>query len=132
MKLMTNEDQWQRETMMREGQGAAHLHLHVLEILDHFVDEKAKRCMNPKPFVITMPAADNDLNDYLSHNRIAGMDIQAVVDIVAQVGRHLQFLHKLGRIHGDLKPRNIVKIEKQWCGRIHIPVSERCTVDSVG
>ena len=68
--------------------------------------------------MITMPAAEKDLSDLLSHNRIAGLDIQAVVDIMRQVGQHVQYLHKFGRIHGDLKPRNIVKIEKQWCAHI--------------
>ena len=118
VKLMKFEDQWQREMTMREAQGAGHLNIHVLEIFDNHVDEKAKRCVNPKPFVITMPAAEKDLSDLLSHNRIAGLDIQAVVDIMRQVGQHVQYLHKFGRIHGDLKPRNIVKIEKQWCAHI--------------
>ena len=60
VKLMAHEDHWRRETMMRQAQGAGHLNIHVLEIFDSFVDEKAKRCVNPKPFVITMPAAEKD------------------------------------------------------------------------
>ena len=76
--------------------------------------ENPTRCKDPRPFLIVMPAAQMDLSDFLSHNCVAGMDIKAVVAIMQQVGQHVQSMHTCGRIHGDLKPRNIVKIEEKW------------------
>ena len=60
----------------------------------------------PYPFMITMPAAAMDLTYELSHGRLAGNDLDAVVDIMRQIGEHALYMHEtLGRIHGDLKPR---------------------------
>ena len=106
--------------------------------------ENPTRCKDPRPFVIVMPAAQMDLSDFLSHNRVAGMDIDAVIAIMQQVGQHVQYMHKCDRIHGDLKPRNIVKIEEKWfgparglvrplacpptCSRLHIHIDGQTTV----
>ena len=66
-----------------------------------------------------MPAAVMDLTDMLAHDRVAGNELAVVTDTVRQVGGHLLYMHAtMRRIHGDLKPRNIVKIwledEKRW------------------
>ena len=64
------------------------------------------RGLFPHPFLITMPAAAMDLTDMLSHDRVAGNDLEGVVDIMWQIGSHVMYMHEtLGRIHGDLKPR---------------------------
>ena len=83
--------------------------------------ENPTRCKDPRPFLIVMPAAQMDLSDFLSHNRVAGMDIKAVVAIMQQIGQHVQYMHTCGRIHGDLKPRNIVKVEEKWFVPTHRP-----------
>ena len=58
------------------------------------------------PYMIAMPAAAMDLTYELSHSRLAGNDLDAVVDIMRQIGEHAMYMHEtLGRIHGDLKPR---------------------------
>ena len=62
------------------------------------------------PYLIVMPAAEHDLSDLLGHSRIAGTNIDAVVALTREVGVHLQYLHDHGRIHGDFKARNIVKV----------------------
>ena len=72
LKLMADEAGWQREISMRAMQRAAQLSLHILELLDSFIDEKAKKCADPRPFVVVMPAAEMDLSNFLSHHRVAG------------------------------------------------------------
>ena len=60
-----------------------------------------------------MPQAERDLSDLLSHGHIAGRDQAAIVAILREVATHLRYLHEdCNRIHGDLKPRNIVKVRK--------------------
>ena len=107
IKLMAHEDQWLREMNMRQTQEATFLGSHVLEILDVFIDHETSMYGNQRPFLITMPAAQMDLSDFLSHNRVAGSELEAVVDILRQVGQSVQYLHQCGVIHGDLKPKNI-------------------------
>eukprot|EP01049_Picozoa_sp_SAG25_P017497 SAG25_NODE_4553_length_791_cov_1.414740_1_plen_175_part_01 len=59
-----------------------------------------------------MSAAKRDLSDALSHYRIAGRDRRRVVGILYQVATHLRYMNdECGRIHGDLKPRNLLLVE---------------------
>ena len=106
-KYLADEAGWLRETNIRKMQGAAQIFVHILEVLDSYVDEKAKSCADPRPFVVVMPAGEMDLSDFLSHQRVAGTNLQAVIDIARQVGQRVQYMHKCGWIHGDLKPKNI-------------------------
>ena len=102
LKMMVDKTQWMREKNMRQT-GDDLLKSHVIEIFDSHIDESAD-AGSQFPYLISMPAAEIDLYDYLSHSRIAGRDMEAVVDIMRQVGEHLQALHSCGQIHGDLKP----------------------------
>ena len=116
LKLMANEEQWQREKDMRRSETGSNLDEHVLKIIETCIDQNAKGCKDQRPFLIAMPAAEMDLADFLSHTRVADYDPKVSVDIIRQVGQHVQYIHKCGWIHGDLKPRNCVKIEDKWCG----------------
>ena len=63
-------------------------------------------------FLLVMPCARRDLSDALAHYRFAGRDWKQVVEILIQVASHLRYLNEgCGRIHGDLKPRNLVQLE---------------------
>ena len=62
-------------------------------------------------FLIVMDRADGDLSDALSHSRIAGRSRDGVIEIAHQVAGHLSYLNEdCHRLHGDIKPRNVVKI----------------------
>ena len=53
--------------------------------------------------MLTLPQAQHDLSDALSHYQIAGRDRQQVIDILDQVARHLKYMNdECGFIHGDL------------------------------
>ena len=87
--------------------------IHLLTLLDKAkdgtVDYKEFARMfgrYPYPCMVTMPAAAMDFTYVLSHDRIAGNDLEGVVDIMRQIGEHVKYMHEmLGRLHGDLKPR---------------------------
>jgi serine/threonine protein kinase len=67
---------------------------------------------NQKCFLLVMPQAKHDLSDVLSHSRFAGRDRTEVIKILAQVVDHLQYLNEgCNRLHGDLKPRNLIQLE---------------------
>ena len=66
-------------------------------------------------YLLVMPKGDFDLQYALSHfDTIAGVNKAEVVSICRQVVLHLQYLAACGRIHGDIKPRNIVMIDGRW------------------
>ena len=111
LKLMANEDEWQREKETRLHGDRKELGLHILDIIDSFVDEKARASSQQSPFAHVMQAAGCLLDDFLSYSRAAGMDLGFVTALMLQIGQHLQYMHvNLKCCHGDLKPRNIVKI----------------------
>ena len=110
LKLMSDKEQWQRELSLRQTEGGVALdESHIIAILDSLVDESPSSAF---PFVLVMPAAEQDLSDFLSHSRMAGSDWQAVAAIMRNVAEHLQYLHvTCNAIHADVKPRNIVKLD---------------------
>ena len=110
LKLMAYKELWTRELSLRRTEdGVALDKSHIIEILDSLIDENPSSAF---PFILVMPAAEQDLSDFLSHSRIAGSDWQAIAAIMRQVAEHLQYLHvTCNGIHADVKPRNIVKLD---------------------
>jgi serine/threonine protein kinase len=60
------------------------------------------------PCLLVMPAADRNLRNIMDNERITNPAI--IKDMFGQTLACVKFLHKNGYIHGDLKPRNIVRI----------------------
>jgi hypothetical protein len=121
LKLMTNREEWRREQDMRMTDCGEQLdRRHVLEIKNAFeLDDAGLAYCQQHPelqgdcraFLLTLPAAQCDLSDLLSHDRVAGHRLGDVTNILHQVAEHLLYLHsECKRIHGDLKSRNIVKV----------------------
>ena len=122
LKLMAHKEQWTREKDMRQVGDGMLDGSHIVEILDSCElytkalaycaehDELQSDTGTVYPFLIVMPAAQLDLSYELSHSQTAGGNLDGVVDLMRQVGTHLQYMHVHGRIHGDLKARNIVKV----------------------
>ena len=120
LKLMHNEEEWLREQDMRKlANGDPLDSTHVLQLLNAVEIEGDAGAMDSRlkgddsyKYMLTMPQAKSDLNDALSHTRFAGRNRAQVVKILYQIATHLQYLNEqCHRIHGDLKPRNIVQLE---------------------
>ena len=60
------------------------------------------------------PVLIANLKDVITDMRIAGHDVQAVAHIASDVAGALQHVHEKGRVHGDVKPRNIVRMGRRW------------------
>ena len=119
LKLMEDRAQWVREQDMRKLDGGELLDSqHVVQILDAEELEADAGSMDLRlkgateyRFLLVMPQARRDLSDALSHDQLAGRDKATVVQIMHQVARHLKYLNEdCGRVHGDLKPRNLVQM----------------------
>eukprot|EP01047_Picozoa_sp_COSAG01_P062225 COSAG01_NODE_7883_length_3009_cov_2.423368_2_plen_664_part_01 len=63
-------------------------------------------------YLLVLPRARHDLSDAISHYRFAGRSKEQVAQIGRLVAAHLRYLNEeCGRIHGDLKPRNLIQIQ---------------------
>eukprot|EP01047_Picozoa_sp_COSAG01_P010075 COSAG01_NODE_423_length_17260_cov_203.736962_9_plen_1246_part_00 len=122
LKLMHNKAEWLREQEMRKLTDGSLLDgRHVVPLLEVFALEEDAGTHDPRlkgeegcsyRFGLAMLAAKRDLSDALSHSRFAGRDRSQVTAILRQIAEHLRYLHvSCGRIHGDLKPRNVILIE---------------------
>eukprot|EP01045_Picozoa_sp_COSAG04_P004677 COSAG04_NODE_208_length_20334_cov_13.999852_1_plen_2534_part_10 len=119
LKLMQNREEWLREQEMRKLPDGTSLDgKHVVQLLEATELEEAAGTTDSRlqghgdyRFMLTMPQAERDLSDALSHDRLAGYDQAQVVKVLYQVAGHLRFLNEeCGRIHGDIKPRNLVQM----------------------
>ena len=69
----------------------------------------------PGEYVLVMPCAEANLQQAAAVERIAGNDVATVTRIIEDVARALHHLHTEARIiHGDVKPRNIVRVHNHW------------------
>ena len=90
---------------------------HVMPLLDaRELEEDAgvldSRLKDAGRFLLVMDKAHHDLNDALSHYRLAGRDRGSVFEILYQVATHLAYLNEdCGRVHGDLKARNLIQVQ---------------------
>ena len=62
---------------------------------------------------LVLEQADTSLWDALGHEQITS-DPRLGLQVVEDVGRCLRKLHHLNIVHGDLKPRNVLRVSGLW------------------
>lgn len=74
--------------------------------------EEARSLMTDYPYAIQMPLADRNLNEIIASERLA----EEPLDVIRQSGRKvlnlIQNLHNKGVVHGDVKPKNVVRVDR--------------------
>ena len=122
LKFMLNEDEWLREQSMRKLDDDTPMDSsHVLPLLDVLRLDEDPGLFDSRlngeggesyRYLITMDRARQDLSNALAHSQLAGHDEAKVKRILYQAFVHFKYLNVLcSRIHGDVKPRNLVEIE---------------------
>ena len=67
------------------------------------------------PYVLVMTRGERSLYDACGKERLAGYDARAVVQAMHSVVECVAVLHERGVCHGDLKPRNILRMhDGKW------------------
>ena len=61
------------------------------------------------PSLIVMPAADRNLRAIMDNERIT--DPEVIKRMFHEIVRAVKFMHDRGVMHGDIKPRNVVRID---------------------
>ena len=74
----------------------------------------SQRTKNYK-YLLVLDLAERSLTTTLTHDHIAGENFPLIRNIATDIAKALSHLHKCGgRIHGDLKPLNTMRIDSTW------------------
>jgi hypothetical protein len=80
----------------------------------HFVAEtgrqEARQLMVDFPYAIEMLVADRNLNEIIISERLAEEPLEVIRQTSRQILDLVADLHRAGVVHGDLKPKNIVRV----------------------
>jgi serine/threonine protein kinase len=123
LKFMKNAHEFEREMRSRDkllalapGEEVASRH-HVIQVLDSYYHTNAAFQASMKkrswlvdydqPCLIVMPAADRNLRVIMDNERITQTFL--IKHMFRQILNCVNCMHKRSIIHGDLKPRNIVR-----------------------
>ena len=85
--------------------------------LDHELAKKiskGKAWAIPNEYCLVMPQAERNLLGAIMAENFAGRDILTVRKIAFDVATALQHMHEQNFVHGDIKPRNIVRVGERW------------------
>jgi len=97
------------ERFLREARVTAALdHPHIVHIDDFGIEEQASRAYLVMPFV-----GSGTFHDLLK-NRQRPLEIEQVVFYMEQIASALDYAHRRGVVHLDLKPRNLLVREEGW------------------
>lgn len=115
LKFFKNREQYKREIDSRVGLDEKYL-LPVLRHFDGDDDESLKKALESFGFfqykhVIVMPASDKSLTDMILHDTICA-SMHDVRSLFKELCLCVAHIHESRRIHGDLKPLNIVKNDR--------------------
>jgi serine/threonine protein kinase len=132
LKFMKHPDEFERERSIREKLMAAGLAQqqtlqdYIIDTIDSYHYTDAAFCAAvgkhrwlvdyDRPYLLVMPAADRSLRDIMDKERITDADV--IKTIFHEILNCVKFMHERGFIHGDLKPRNIMRIIRELVRRI--------------
>lgn len=73
---------------------------------------EARTLMQTFPYAIQMPLADRNLNEIISSERLAEEPLEVIQQTSRKLLNLIQKLHEQGVIHGDVKPKNTVRVDR--------------------
>jgi serine/threonine protein kinase len=76
----------------------------------HIHKEFQRKGFGKYPYLLVMPAGDRSLQDILSKERLTALNKQ---EFCRQIAEGLKHMHDKNYIHGDIKPKNIMRINNQ-------------------
>ena len=135
LKLMRDKEHFSRELSARGGKGSDDLDdtnadsngealdnayvVPILRVQDGtkdaaFLHQLALRHLENYPFMFVLEAGDRSLHAIIDHERNLPNWSEEVRRITRDMVHGLSYLHTRGLIHGDIKPRNVVRVRSSY------------------
>ena len=95
--------------MGRQRRGAGHDWATVGCATTRVLHERSAKLMEEFPYALCMEKADRNLLEIINNERLAATSLYSIRSAAAGIGKCVAALHSVGIVHGDLKPRNIVR-----------------------
>ncbi|GBG35197.1 Protein kinase, putative, partial [Hondaea fermentalgiana] len=136
LKIMRKNDQYDREIDARTAADGGDANLEGCLPLLHREDENFAKRLNNE-LCLVMKRGSRSLFEAINTERFAGRDLQKIRTIAYKILSAVKSLHDSGRIHGDIKPRNVVRVaaskqytfsDKDTGGRLEVPQEWRDNV----
>lgn len=116
LKFMSNKEHYYRELTARKRMLNFQFAIEILEEYDaerqpSFAKELRRWGITKYKYLIVMPAAKDDLETIILRSGHIAKDFSILRSFTIDLASALYELHKLGFIHGDVKPLNVMKID---------------------
>ncbi|GBG27377.1 Leucine-rich repeat-containing protein 9 [Hondaea fermentalgiana] len=109
LKIMRDKHQYEREISAREVTvDGEDLLKGCMKLLDR--DDPAFATLLDRERCLVMPQGSRSLFEAINTERFAGRDFLKIRAIAHKIALAIKNLHDSGRIHGDIKPRNVVRV----------------------
>ena len=128
LKFMRYRDEFEREIYSRIGTSEKHVvpviasyaesksHLSgatslsdCVTISNRYASDCTRMELGSYPYLLVLPACTFSLADMILHGHISSSDRESIRSVIRDLALAVGELHKLGRIHGDVKPLNILR-----------------------
>jgi len=116
VKFMKHVDNYMQEKESRKG-GRIDDSRYVIPLLASFNaeedslfnEELVRKGFGDYKYCIIMPAADRNVQQIVTQEKIAGNDWDSIRKMYGDIVRCVEYLHSKRVIHGDLKPLNVMR-----------------------
>lgn len=75
---------------------------------------EARDLMQGYPYAVCMPLADRNLLEVIQSERLAEEPMAVIQSTGLKLATLVQMLHANGVVHGDIKPKNIVRVDREF------------------
>jgi len=115
VKILSDDKALRRELKIRKELKGAGMSS-IVDLIRTHVPGKATGAEAPPEhtFVCVLPCMETTLAEAMFNEELAGANVEEILRVSQSVASAVGHLHTLGIVHGDLRPRNIARVDGEW------------------